>query len=91
MHPTCANCGIKIAWRATVVDGRTYCCLGCATGGPCTCDYSNLPGAGEVRALYRSAQAIPLPPHRAAPPARTPGQRSRSQPKPAISNEDRVS
>jgi hypothetical protein len=49
--PVCANCGIEIGWQATVVDGRLYCCLGCAMGGPCTCDYSNLPRLGESRAL----------------------------------------
>lgn len=43
VNPTCANCGIPIRWRPTVVDGRTYCCLGCAQGGPCECDYARLP------------------------------------------------
>ncbi len=40
---TCANCGITITWRPTVVEGRFYCCVGCSQGGPCTCDYSHLP------------------------------------------------
>ncbi len=39
----CANCGIVIRWQPTIVDGKTYCCLGCARGGPCECDYENLP------------------------------------------------
>ena len=47
----CANCGIAIHWQATVVDGRTYCCLGCAQGGPCECDYDNLPRAEDVNAM----------------------------------------
>lgn len=42
--PRCANCDIEILWPATVVDGKTFCCTGCAAGGPCSCDYS----------LYRS-------------------------------------
>lgn len=36
----CANCDIDILWSPTVVQGRTYCCTGCAAGGPCSCDYS---------------------------------------------------
>jgi hypothetical protein len=36
----CANCDIDILWPPTVVQGKTYCCTGCAAGGPCTCDYS---------------------------------------------------
>ncbi len=43
-HPHCANCDIEILWPATVVQGKTFCCTGCAAGGPCNCDYS----------LYRS-------------------------------------
>ncbi len=40
----CANCDIEILWTPTVVQGKTFCCTGCAAGGPCDCDYS----------LYRS-------------------------------------
>jgi hypothetical protein len=40
----CANCDIEILWVPTVVQGKTFCCTGCAAGGPCNCDYS----------LYRS-------------------------------------
>ena len=40
----CANCDIEFFWSPTVVQGRVYCCTGCAAGGPCNCDYS----------LYRS-------------------------------------
>ena len=40
----CANCDIEILWPSTVVQGKTFCCTGCAAGGPCNCDYS----------LYRS-------------------------------------
>jgi hypothetical protein len=36
----CANCDIEILWPPTVVQGKTYCCTGCAAGGPCNCDYS---------------------------------------------------
>ena len=42
--PRCANCDIDILWKPTVVQGKTFCCTGCAAGGPCSCDYS----------LYRS-------------------------------------
>jgi hypothetical protein len=47
----CANCGIVIAWRPTTVDGKQFCCLGCAEGGPCRCDYDNLPSAGAIEPL----------------------------------------
>jgi hypothetical protein len=36
----CANCDIDILWPPTVVQGKIYCCTGCAAGGPCNCDYS---------------------------------------------------
>jgi hypothetical protein len=36
----CANCDIEFAWPSTIVQGKTYCCTGCAKGGPCCCDYS---------------------------------------------------
>jgi len=36
----CANCDIDILWAPTIVQGKTYCCTGCAAGGPCNCDYS---------------------------------------------------
>ncbi len=47
----CANCGIEIRWQPTIVDGKVYCCLGCSQGGPCTCDYSNLPRADDATAI----------------------------------------
>ena len=40
-QPThCANCDIDFLWPPTVVQGKTFCCTGCAAGGPCNCDYS---------------------------------------------------
>jgi hypothetical protein len=57
MHPSlvCANCGITIDWQPTIVDGKVYCCPGCAQGGPCECDYDNLPlmSVTRVMALMR--------------------------------------
>jgi hypothetical protein len=47
----CANCGIVIGWQPTLVDGKPYCCPGCAEGGPCRCDYDNLPQPGEINPL----------------------------------------
>ncbi|HLW01699.1 MAG TPA: hypothetical protein VKT82_23780 [Ktedonobacterales bacterium] len=41
--PRCANCDIEIAWSPIVSGGLAYCCLGCAQGGPCSCDYSEHP------------------------------------------------
>ncbi|HEX4205967.1 MAG TPA: hypothetical protein VHZ51_17575 [Ktedonobacteraceae bacterium] len=36
----CMNCDIEILWPPVVVQGKTYCCTGCAADGPCSCDYS---------------------------------------------------
>jgi hypothetical protein len=36
----CANCDIEFWWPPTIVEGQSYCCTGCASGGPCCCDYS---------------------------------------------------
>ncbi|HEY7414447.1 MAG TPA: hypothetical protein VH593_04590 [Ktedonobacteraceae bacterium] len=36
----CASCDIEILWPPVIAQGRTYCCAGCAAGGPCSCDYS---------------------------------------------------
>jgi hypothetical protein len=49
--PVCANCGIEIRWRPTIVDGVAYCCLGCSRGGPCECDYSRLPRTDDNTAI----------------------------------------
>jgi hypothetical protein len=47
----CANCEIAVHWLPMLVDGKPYCCAGCADGGPCTCDYSRLPGVRERYAI----------------------------------------
>lgn len=36
----CATCEIEILWPPITAQGKTYCCAGCAAGGPCSCDYS---------------------------------------------------
>ncbi len=47
MAAKCANCGIEIRWQPTVIDGVVYCCLGCSRGGPCDCNYSDLPNGAD--------------------------------------------
>jgi transcription elongation GreA/GreB family factor len=43
-HPvTCATCELEILWPPIERDGGTYCCDGCAIGGPCTCSYDENP------------------------------------------------
>ncbi|MDA8216692.1 MAG: hypothetical protein M0Z94_03650 [Dehalococcoidales bacterium] len=37
--PRCATCGLEIEWKPVLVDGKAYCCGGCAQGGPCYCSY----------------------------------------------------
>jgi len=48
---TCETCGIVIRGQPTIIGDKTYCCLGCAQGGPCECDYDNLPHPDEMNAL----------------------------------------
>ncbi len=43
VYARCANCEIEIRWRPVSQGEQRYCCHGCAHGGPCTCDYSDLP------------------------------------------------
>lgn len=50
-HLRCHNCGIIIRWQPTIIEGKAYCCMGCAQGGPCECDYDNLPQEDEANAL----------------------------------------
>lgn len=47
----CACCGISIRWQPTLVEGKVYCCAGCAEGGPCQCDYDDLPEAGAPKPI----------------------------------------
>ena len=51
MKMICANCGIEFNWKPTIVNGVVYCCIGCSEGGPCSCDYDNLPQPGDRTAL----------------------------------------
>jgi len=35
----CSNCDIDLGISPLMVRGKTYCCAGCADGGPCRCSY----------------------------------------------------
>ena len=38
----CSSCDIDLTGvRPIAVDGRSYCCSGCAEGGPCICTYED--------------------------------------------------
>ena len=54
----CANCGIVIVWEPTIVEGRGYCCPGCAQGGPCNCDYDNLPRSGHSNPIVLQEDCV---------------------------------
>ncbi len=56
MKMICANCGIEFDWEPTIVNGKTYCCIGCSEGGPCTCDYGNLPRPDDHTVLVSISQ-----------------------------------
>lgn len=36
VHTICDRCGMEFEGGVTV-NGNIYCCMGCATGGVCTC------------------------------------------------------
>lgn len=48
----CANCDIEILWPPTMVQGKAYCCTGCAAGGPCSCDYSQYRSVNISGVIY---------------------------------------
>jgi hypothetical protein len=35
----CFSCDIELSGEPLMAAGRTYCCSGCAGGGPCSCTY----------------------------------------------------
>jgi hypothetical protein len=55
--PRCANCDIDILWPPTVVQGKTFCCTGCAAGGPCSCDYSQYRSANIAGVIHYDVDA----------------------------------
>ena len=59
MKTVCANCGIEFDWQPTIVDGVAYCCIGCSQGGPCTCDYGNLPQPDDAASLTTALASVP--------------------------------
>ena len=54
----CINCGIIITWQPTIVGSHAYCCSGCAEGGPCKCDYDNLPEPGDTKPIVRRSHPV---------------------------------
>ncbi|GHO54122.1 hypothetical protein [Ktedonobacter robiniae] len=48
----CANCEIEILWSPVIMHGVTYCCPGCAAGGPCSCDYSQYPSVNIAGVIH---------------------------------------
>lgn len=54
----CVNCGLDIAWEPVVVDGKPYCCGGCAQGGPCYCSYDVPESDGSTSAEAEEAVEI---------------------------------
>ena len=47
----CKTCGIPVRWKPTIVGSELYCCMGCAYGGPCVCDYERLPDPDDLAAI----------------------------------------
>lgn len=41
-HLQCANCLYPLDQPTVIVNGASYCCSGCAQGGPCICSYEHL-------------------------------------------------
>ena len=47
----CNGCGVEVTWAPVVVDDQRYCCLDCAEGRPCECDYPPEEERGTLPAL----------------------------------------
>lgn len=58
--PLCANCGVEIPWSPALHRGRTFCCGGCAQGGPCYCSY-DLAGQSQLLGWERDAGGTRVP------------------------------
>jgi hypothetical protein len=37
----CATCELEVPWTPVRYGNDTYCCHGCAAGGPCSCSYDD--------------------------------------------------
>ena len=48
----CGTCGVEIPLLPAVHRGKTYCCGGCAQGGPCYCSY-------DLATLDRALPPVP--------------------------------
>jgi transcription elongation factor GreA len=59
----CAGCELEVAWPPVERAGRTYCCDGCAAGGPCCCSYDDVPDP-EVTMTVHTALSGPAAPDR---------------------------
>jgi|GEM_PF-1245838 len=60
----CANCEIEFLWPSIVVQEKTYCCTGCATGGPCCCDYSQYNSVNISGVIHYGPGSFPeMPPN----------------------------
>lgn len=60
----CVNCEIEFLWPPIVVQGKTYCCTGCATGGPCCCDYSQYNSVNISGVIHYGPGSFPkMPPN----------------------------
>ncbi|MGH2513962.1 MAG: hypothetical protein ACRDGQ_14925 [Candidatus Limnocylindrales bacterium] len=43
----CVNCEAEINWQPIRRFDQAYCCLGCASGGPCICTYDLADQGGD--------------------------------------------
>ncbi len=52
----CDSCDIDLGHDHLVARGKTFCCVGCADGGPCVCSYER----GDCRLPHRNGHSDPV-------------------------------
>jgi hypothetical protein len=58
----CATCELEVPWTPLQRGGKTFCCAGCAAGGPCTCSYDNFdPESSSVSIAHATLDARASP------------------------------
>lgn len=62
-QPTkCANCAYLLDHPTLMVDGESFCCSGCARGGPCLCAYDQAPDVlGVASGTHVPLDSSPVP------------------------------
>ena len=58
---SCATCELEINWPPIERGHDSFCCDGCAAGGPCTCTYDEVTDPEVVMSVQLSSRTIAVP------------------------------